>query len=144
MFGLVIDIGLKFYSALSLPRIWPIGQGHRLESFLCPHWMFWLKSLKEPYLLNLWMDSFDTCIAVRYWSKVVQIATTFLLSEWEVKVMDFRNLEFCWSTLMATYCSIMLGIDVIYILDLMLDTGLRFSKIPTPPHLVIKKSRSLI
>ena len=35
-----------------------------------PDWMFWLKFFKDLYLLNPWMDSFDTCTVVRYWSKV--------------------------------------------------------------------------
>ena len=39
------------------------------------------------------MDSFDTCTVVRYWSKFVQSAIRFQLSDLEVKVkvMDLEN-----------------------------------------------------
>ena len=37
------------------------------------------------------MDSFDTCTVVRYWSKFVQSAIGFPLSDLEVKVIYFDS-----------------------------------------------------
>ena len=54
--------------------------------------MFWLKFYKAQYLLNPWMDSFDTCTKVRYWSKVFEGTTPTPLCDLDVKVMD---LEYC-------------------------------------------------
>ena len=34
IFGMMVDIGLKFLSAPSPPRGWPWGQGHRLRIFI--------------------------------------------------------------------------------------------------------------
>ena len=45
---MMIDIGLKFYSAVSFPMdMTYIVQGHILKTFLCPYLMFWLKILKS-------------------------------------------------------------------------------------------------
>ena len=45
-----------------------------------------VKVLKESYLLYSCLDSFEICTVVRYWSKFIQSATRFSLSDLEVKV----------------------------------------------------------
>ena len=48
--------------------------------------MFRLKFFKDPYFLNPWMDPFDTCTVVRYWSKVLLNFIPTQLSDFDVKV----------------------------------------------------------
>ena len=43
IFGMMVDIGLKFLLAPSPPRGWPLGQGHRLPIFI--KMFFWRKNV---------------------------------------------------------------------------------------------------
>lgn len=52
---------------------------------------------KDPYFFNHLMDSFDTCIVVRVWSKVLQGTSLTLLSTVTLmprSCMDFRKVGF--------------------------------------------------
>ena len=64
IFGMIVDIGLKFLSAPSPPRGWPWGQGHRIfvkksQRFLCLSlYSYIIKTLEEFHLyLTCWKIS---------------------------------------------------------------------------------------
>ena len=54
IFGMMVDIGRKFLSALSPPRGWPWGQGHGLrifiKKFFCVLYSYIIKTLEEFHL----------------------------------------------------------------------------------------------
>ena len=50
-----------------------------LENCSVLDWMLWFKVFKTPYFLDPWLDSFDTCTAPRYWSKVLPTIIPFPL-----------------------------------------------------------------
>ena len=51
-------------------------------------------SFKDPYFFNPLLDSFDTCIVIRYWSQVLPSVSAFHPSDLDVKVMDLENQGF--------------------------------------------------
>ena len=50
-----------------------------LENCSVLDWVFWLKVFKTLNFLDPWLDSFDTCTAPRYWSKVLPTIIPFPL-----------------------------------------------------------------
>ena len=60
IFGMMVDLGLKFLSAPSPPREWPWGQGHGLRIFIkkVRVKVFALKFIRPRILKTLWWISF--------------------------------------------------------------------------------------
>ena len=58
IFGMMVDIGLKFLSAPSPPRGWPLGQGHRIFRKKVRVKVFALKFIRPHILKTLWWISF--------------------------------------------------------------------------------------
>ena len=58
IFSMMVDIGLKFLSAPSPPRGWPLGQGHRLRIFIkkSQGQSFCVKVYKTSYFEDPLMD----------------------------------------------------------------------------------------
>ena len=73
IFGMMVDIGLKFLSAPSPPRGWPWGQGHRLRIFIkkSQGQSFCVKVYKTSYFEDPFMDFVHIWHDGRYRSKVV-------------------------------------------------------------------------
>ena len=55
--------------------------------------MYLVKVFRSLYLLNPWMNLFDTLPDVRYWSEVLCYTITTHISDLEVKVTDFDILS---------------------------------------------------
>ena len=72
IFGMMVDIGLKFLSAPSPPQGWPWGQGHGLRIFIkkSPGQSFCVKVYKTSYFEDLLMDFVHIWHDGRYRSKV--------------------------------------------------------------------------
>ena len=72
IFGMMVDIGLKFLSAPSPPRVWPWGQDHRLRIFIkkSQGQSFCVKVYKTSYFEDPSMDFVHILHDGRYRSKV--------------------------------------------------------------------------
>ena len=72
IFGMMVDIGLKFLSAPSPPRGWPWGQGHGLRIFIkkSQGQSFCIKVYKTSYFEDPLMDFIHIWHDGRYRSKV--------------------------------------------------------------------------
>ena len=72
IFGMMVDIGLKFLSAPSPPRGWPWGQGHGLRIFIkkSQGQSFCVKVYKTSYFEDPLMDFVHIWHDGRYRSKV--------------------------------------------------------------------------
>ena len=72
IFGMMVDIGLKFLSAPSPPHGWPWGQGHGLRIFIkkSQGQSFCVKVYKTSYFEDPLMDFIHILHVDRYRSKV--------------------------------------------------------------------------
>ena len=96
IFGMMVDIGLKFLSAPSPPRGWPWGQGHGLRIFIkkSQAQSFCVKVYKTSYFKDPLMDFVRIWHDGRYRSQLY-ISTIPILGDLGVKVTD---LEFSWKS----------------------------------------------
>ena len=93
-----IKIFLQFISLLahlyeSTRRAIAVTTASALESALLEMLKFLVKVFKNLYLLNPWMNLFDTLPDVRYWSEVLCCTIMTHITDLEVKVMDFEILS---------------------------------------------------
>ena len=81
IFGMMVDIGLKFLSAASPPQGWPWGQGHGLRIFIKKSKFFVFKFIQlyhqDPLgisfifdmLLDIGLESYSTWYPLRVWPR---------------------------------------------------------------------------
>ena len=81
IFGMMVDIGLKFLSAPSPPWGWPLGQGHGLRIFKKKSKFFVFKFIKVYHqdpcgisfifdmLLDICLESYSTWSPPRVWQR---------------------------------------------------------------------------
>ena len=83
IFGMMIDTGLKFLSAVSAATL-----GSRSHTFR----VYVLKFFRSSLLLYLWMDLVYTWYGNRYWSQIFSSSISSHDHNLGVKVTDFEFL----------------------------------------------------
>ena len=86
IFGMMIDTGLKFLSAVSAPMTVTLGSRSQTLKVLC------VKVFRSSLLLYLWMDLVYTWYSNRYWSHFFSSSISPHDCNLGVKVTDFEFL----------------------------------------------------
>ena len=86
IFGMMVDIGLKFLSAPSPPRWWPWGQGHRIFVKKSQGQSFCVNIYKTSYFEDHLMDFVHIWHDCRYRSKVFISTIPTLGVTWGLRI----------------------------------------------------------